>query len=430
MANRQILAHHVHVTTTTTTQRRSITFDHALATLCDELHERASGTGKLHAEITDAGIILTDSLAQRAIEKATEDFDNALTVAASLGFSIVTPAGDNASHDDLVAYHAPFLPDIADRLSKAVSNVFPDFHDLVPALVTLAGAVKLAHLKAAPDEQLDQCTLAQALTDALEATGLTLLADCEKATTETDGILVDAPFTSVDVTKSVKVPNSLETDSKPAAPEAAPDASHPEESLPPLTFRFADEPADRVDTLLEPAAAPTASVSEASPEPTAEPVNEEPAAPVEVDPVEVAPVEVAPVVLDANRPRRSMPLVNVKTPTEDSLLATLASMNVEADVYEQQDGAVVIDLLYRRAAPGLDVDSDESVTPLQELGRMNTDAHQNLVYAEAFKAEHLGKVFHVYHRWTAEIAPRVILNPEGYAATPESCVSLYQELQA
>lgn len=357
-----------------------------------------------HVEHRGHALYLTDDVTQAAAAVADGKLQQVVELAQSLGLTIVSPSGKGGYPvlDDFLQAHSLD----GERLQAGLDVKQATYGEaLAPAaelLQQLAQRISVITLSSEPEAHAGTDKVYGAIASALWATAERLANLC--SATVNPELAVTTSVTS-QATEGFLAPEG-ETAAVATGTEVAGEQ----------VFRFADEPVEPV-----------------------EPVEPEPVEPVAVmEPVAEAATETetAPTI-DPNRPRRVMPVAGRLDHPVGSVLADLADRGIEADVYEQGDNVVVIDLLYHDASrAGLNVNlvdadgQDIEVGEVEGLKRLAPDENQNLVFGEVVTAGANSAEYHVYHRWEPAIAPRVIMNPEFYATSPEACIRLYRELQA
>lgn len=346
-----------------------------------------------HVEHRGHALYLTDDVTQAAAAVADGKLQQVVELAQSLGLTIVSPSGKGGYPvlDDFLQAHSLD----GERLQAGLDVKQATYGEaLAPAaelLQQLAQRISVITLSSEPEAHAGTDKVYGAIASALWATAERLANLC--SATVNPELAVTTSVTS-QATEGFLAPES-ETAAVATGTEVAGEQ----------VFRFADEPVEPVAVM----------------EPVAEAATE----------TETAPT------IDPNRPRRVMPVAGRLDHTVGSVLADLADRGIEADVYEQGDNVVVIDLLYHDASrAGLNVNlvdadgQDIEVGEVEGLKRLAPDENQNLVFGEVVTAGANSAEYHIYHRWEPAIAPRVIVNPWFYATSPEACIRLYRELQA
>lgn len=346
-----------------------------------------------HVEHRGHALYLTDDVTQAAAAVADGKLQQVVELAQSLGLTIVSPSGKGGYPvlDDFLQAHSLD----GERLQAGLDVKQATYGEaLAPAaelLQQLAQRISVITLSSEPEAHAGTDKVYGAIASALWATAERLANLC--SATVNPELAVTTSVTS-QATEGFLAPES-ETAAVATGTEVAGEQ----------VFRFADEPVEPVAVM----------------EPVAEAATE----------TETAPT------IDPNRPRRVMPVAGRLDHPVGSVLADLADRGIEADVYEQGDNVVVIDLLYHDASrAGLNVNlvdadgQDIEVGDVEGLKRLAPDENQNLVFGEVVTAGANSAEYHIYHRWEPAIAPRVIMNPEFYATSPEACIRLYRELQA
>lgn len=346
-----------------------------------------------HVEHRGHALYLTDDVTQAAAAVADGKLQQVVELAQSLGLTIVSPSGKGGYPvlDDFLQAHSLD----GERLQAGLDVKQATYGEaLAPAaelLQQLAQRISVITLSSEPEAHAGTDKVYGAIASALWATAERLANLC--SATVNPELAVTTSVTS-QATEGFLAPES-ETAAVATGTEVAGEQ----------VFRFADEPVEPVAVV--------------------EPVAEAEAA------TETTPT------IDPNRPRRVMPVAGRLDHPVGSVLADLADRGIEADVYEQGDNVVVIDLLYHDASrAGLNVNlvdadgQDIEVGDVEGLKRLAPDENQNLVFGEVVTAGANSAEYHIYHRWEPAIAPRVIMNPEFYATSPEACIRLYRELQA
>jgi hypothetical protein len=349
-----------------------------------------------HVEHRGHALYLTDNVTQAAAAAADGKLQQVVELAQSLGLTIVSPSGKGGYPvlDDFLQAHSLNGEHLQAGLDVKQATYGEALAPAAELLQQLAQRISLVTLSNEPEAHADIGVVYGAIASALWATAERLASLC-RATVNPE-LAVTTSVTS-QATEGFLAPEG-ETAAVATGTEVAGEQ----------VFRFADEPVEPVE--------PVAVV---------EPVAEAEAA------TETAPT------IDPNRPRRVMPVAGRLDHPVGSVLADLADRGIEADVYEQGDNVVVIDLLYHDASrAGLNVNlvdadgQDIEVGGVEGLKRLAPDENQNLVFGEVVTAGANSAEYHIYHRWEPAIAPRVIMNPEFYATSPEACIRLYRELQA
>lgn len=344
-----------------------------------------------HVEHRGHALYLTDDVTQAAAAVADGKLQQVVELAQSLGLTIVSPSGKGGYPvlDDFLQAHSLD----GERLQAGLDVKQATYGEaLAPAaelLQQLAQRISVITLSSEPEAHAGTDKVYGAIASALWATAERLANLC--SATVNPELAVTTSVTS-QATEGFLAPES-ETAAVATGTEVAGEQ----------VFRFADEPVEPVAVM---------------------------------EPVAEAATETTPTI-DPNRPRRVMPVAGRLDHPVGSVLADLADRGIEADVYEQGDNVVVIDLLYHDASrAGLNVNlvdadgQDIEVGDVEGLKRLAPDENQNLVFGEVVTAGANSAEYHVYHRWEPAIAPRVIMNPEFYATSPEACIRLYRELQA
>ena len=350
-----------------------------------------------HVEHRGHALYLTDNVTQAAAAAADGKLQQVVELAQSLGLTIVNPSGKGGYPvlDDFLQAHGLDGEHLQAGLDVKQAAYGEALAPAAELLQQLAQRISVITLSSEPEAHADIGVVYGAIAAALWATAERLASLC--SATVNPELAVTTSVTS-QATEGFLAPEG-ETAAVATGTEVAGDAQ---------VFRFADEPVEPVE--------PVAVV-----EPVAE--------------AEEASIETTPTI-DPNRPRRVMPVAGRLDHPAGSVLADLADRGIEADVYEQGDNVVVIDLLYHDASrAGLNVNlvdadgQDIEVGDVEGLKRLAPDENQNLVFGEVVTAGANSAEYHVYHRWEPAIAPRVIMNPEFYATSPEACIRLYRELQ-
>ena len=348
-----------------------------------------------HVEHRGRALYLTDNVTQAAAAAADGKLQQVVELAQSLGLTIVNPSGKGGYPvlDDFLQAHGLDGEHLQAGLDVKQAAYGEALAPAAELLQQLAQRISVITLSSEPEAHADIGVVYGAIAAALWATAERLASLC--SATVNPELAVTTSVTS-QATEGFLAPEG-ETAAVATGTEVAGDAQ---------VFRFADEPVEPVAVV----------------EPVAE--------------AEEASIETTPTI-DPNRPRRVMPVAGRLDHPAGSVLADLADRGIEADVYEQGDNVVVIDLLYHDASrAGLNVNlvdadgQDIEVGDVEGLKRLAPDENQNLVFGEVVTAGANSAEYHVYHRWEPAIAPRVIMNPEFYATSPEACIRLYRELQA
>lgn len=346
-----------------------------------------------HVEHRGHALYLTDDVTQAAAAVADGKLQQVVELAQSLGLTIVSPSGKGGYPvlDDFLQAHGLDSEHLQAGLDVKQATYGEALAPAAELLQQLAQRISVITLSSEPEAHAGTDKVYGAIASALWATAERLANLC--SATVNPELAVTTSVTS-QATEGFLAPES-ETAAVATGTEVAGEQ----------VFRFADEPVEPVAVM----------------EPVAEAATE----------TETAPT------IDPNRPRRVMPVAGRLDHPVGSVLADLADRGIEADVYEQGDNVVVIDLLYHDASrAGLNVNlvdadgQDIEVGEVEGLKRLAPDENQNLVFGEVVTAGANSAEYHIYHRWEPAIAPRVIMNPEFYATSPEACIRLYRELQA